>query len=179
MENSVGIVGSIAKLGKNRSNAVGLENSVGIVGSTTKLGKNRSNVVGLENSVGIVGSIGKLGKNRGNAVGLENSVGIVGWIAKLGKNRGNVVGLQSTIKTSVLNEILTELQGAVLMFFNKNVSCKSIRLVYKLHCCQHGTHVNAAAFYGVYLDLLVSGGTACVRNVARYKCYLYLIISDL
>ena len=45
---------AIAKLGKNRSNAVGLENSVGIVGWIGKLGKNRSNVVGLENSVGIV-----------------------------------------------------------------------------------------------------------------------------
>ena len=64
MENSVGIVGSIAKLGKNRGNAVELENSVGIVGSIAKLGKNRGNVVGLENSVGIVGRIAKLNKNQ-------------------------------------------------------------------------------------------------------------------
>ena len=131
-----------------------------------KLGKNRSNAVGLENSVGIVGSIAKLGKNRGNAVELENSVGIAPMQLDWKTQQESQVRLQSSIKISVLNEMLTELQRTVLIFFNKNVSCKRIRLVYKLHCCQHGTHVNAAAFYGVYQDLLVSGGTACVRNVA-------------
>ena len=65
---------------------VGFENAV-VVGSIAKLDKNRGNVVGLENSVGIVGWIAKPSKNRGNVVRLENSVGIVGSIAKLNKNQ--------------------------------------------------------------------------------------------